>query len=76
MADNSQLKMLYGLWRKLKHVGAISDSSDRHLSAFLKRMTGVERGEWLNVEQAIVCIEGLKGWLARGIAKCEAAEKE
>ena len=45
------------------------DPSDRHLSAFVKKLTGIERAEWLAPEEAIKVIEVLKGWLARVVAK-------
>jgi phage gp16-like protein len=73
MADNRQLAMIRGLWRKLRYAGALADPSERHLSAFVKKMTGIERPEWLAPEEAIAVIEGLKSWLARVVAKAETA---
>ncbi|MGC1400190.1 gp16 family protein [Candidatus Binatus sp.] len=69
MADNRQLAMIRGLWKKLHYAGALSNPSDRHLSAFVKKLTGIERAEWLAPEEAIKVIEVLKGWLARVVAK-------
>ncbi len=73
MADNRQLAMIRGLWKKLRYAGALADPSERHLSSFVKKMTGIERAEWLNPEQAIKVIEALKSWLARVVAKTEPA---
>jgi phage gp16-like protein len=73
IADNSQLGMIHALWRRLKYAGALADPSERHLSAFVKKMTGIERPEWLSPEEAIRVIEGLKSWLARVVAKTEPA---
>ena len=73
IADNSQLGMIQALWRRLKYAGALTDASERHLSAFVKKMTGIERSEWLSPEEAIRVIEGLKTWLARVVEKTESA---
>jgi len=75
MADNPQLKMISSLWRQLKYVGALTDPSERGLSAFIKKMTGIERPEWLAPEQAIKVIEGLKAWRDRVLAKSQEAEQ-
>jgi phage gp16-like protein len=69
IADNSQLGMIQALWRRLKYAGALGDPSERHLSAFVKKQTGIERPEWLNPQEAIAVIEGLKSWLARVVEK-------
>jgi phage gp16-like protein len=74
IADNAQLGKIYGLWRQLRYAGAVTDPSERHLSGFIKKMTGIERAEWLAPEDAIQVIEGLKGWLNRVLAKSEHAE--
>jgi len=73
IADNPQLGMIRGLWKKLKYAGAITDPSERHLSRFVEKMTGIARPEWLNPQEAIAVIEGLKSWLARVLAKTEPA---
>jgi phage gp16-like protein len=71
MADNSQLAMIHGLWKQLRYAGALTDSSERHLSAFIKRLTNIERAEWLAPEEAVKVIEGLKAWRDRVVAKAE-----
>ncbi len=69
IADNSQLGMIHALWRRLKYAGALGDPSERHLFAFVKKMTGIERPEWLAPEEANKVIEGLKSWLDRVVVK-------
>jgi phage gp16-like protein len=69
IGNNSQLGLIQALWRRLKYAGALTDPSERHLSAFVKKMTGIERPEWLNPQEAIAVIEGLKSWLARVVEK-------
>ncbi len=75
IADNSQLGMIIGLWKQLRYAGALKDASERHLSTFVKKMTGIERAEWLAPEEAVKVIEGLKAWRDRVLAKSEAAEQ-
>lgn len=41
------------------------NNDDRRIHAFVKRMTGVERLEWLTMSQCEKVIEGLKAILAR-----------
>lgn len=76
MADDRQLAMIHGLWRQLQYAGALKDASERYLSAFIKKMTGIERAEWLAPEEAVKVIEGLKAWRDRVLAKSEAAEQQ
>ena len=71
MADNSQLAMIHGLWKQLRYAGALSDPSERHLGAFIRKMVGVDRAEWLAPEEAVKVIEGLKAWRARAVAKAD-----
>lgn len=73
IADNSQLGMIQGLWRRLKYAGALTDPSERHLSAFVKRRTGIQHAAWLNPQEANVVIESLKSWLQRVVEKTEPA---
>lgn len=57
------------LWWDLYWLGVIQDSSDRALSAFVARQTGVQRIDWLGPVQQRSVIEALKDWLAReGVA--------
>jgi phage gp16-like protein len=74
-ADNSQLRMIYGLWKQLRYAGALKDASERHLSAFVKKMTGIERAEWLAPAEAIKVTEGLKKWRDRVAARADEERK-
>lgn len=61
----SQLSKIWALWFDLHRVGKVRDKSAKALSAFCKRMTEVERLEWLTPEQSNVLIEALKDWQRR-----------
>ena len=61
-ADSEQAKMLRGLWLELAGLGYVQDASERALSAWVKRETGVAALQWLTVETAQKTIEKLKQW--------------
>lgn len=65
LADDPQSKLIRHLWLTLRDLGAIQDSSEAALAAFVKRQTKVERLEWLNGYQAGLVIESLKKWVDR-----------
>lgn len=71
IADNSQLGMIRGLWKQLGYLGVLTDAGEKHLSAFIKKMTGIDRAEWLSPNQAIKVIEGLKAWRDRVAARAD-----
>ncbi|HUY27309.1 MAG TPA: regulatory protein GemA [Candidatus Binataceae bacterium] len=56
------------IWRLLDQAGALRDSSDKALHAFVRRQTAGAQSipRWLTAEQANKVIEGLKAWLKRG----------
>ena len=62
------------LWRLLNEAGALKDSSEKALQAFIKRQTmGAQiMPRWLTAEQANKVIEGLKSWHARVHTRSEA----
>lgn len=60
-----QQRMIRGLWIDLAKREALRDRSDRALDAFVKRQSGVDRLEWLDVPGCAKVIEALKAWLAR-----------
>lgn len=60
-----QHRMIRGLWIDLGKAGKLRDRSDRALDAFCKRMTGIDRLEWLPVPAANSVIEALKAWRER-----------
>ena len=50
------------LWLDLKGMGELRDSSEKALLAYVKRLTGVSRMEWLTAVQMSYVIETLKSW--------------
>lgn len=52
--------------------GFIRDSSERAINAYVHRITGVGRLEWLGTDQASRVIETLKKWQKREL-KAQAA---
>ncbi len=64
-AKLTQLDLIYGLWNQLYRAGKLRDGSIQGLNAYVKRIVGVERLEWLTVAQKQKLIEMLKGWLRR-----------
>lgn len=65
LADDPQSKLIRHMWLRLHELGAVKDSSEGALAAFVKRQTKVDRLEWLNGYQATIVIESLKRWLLR-----------
>jgi phage gp16-like protein len=61
----SQASKILALWLELKRNGKLDKATDEALFAFCKKMSGVERPDWLTAAQANDVIEGLKSWLAR-----------
>ncbi|MCO1337086.1 regulatory protein GemA, partial [Microbulbifer sp. OS29] len=64
-AQQPQDRKIRALWLELANRGIVRDSSERALSSYVKRQTGVERLDWLNGQQATKVIEALKAWLDR-----------
>jgi hypothetical protein len=66
-------KKIRELWRLLNEAGALKDSSEKALQAFIRRQTmGAQMmPQWLTAEQANKLMEGLKAWHSR--ARREAA---
>jgi hypothetical protein len=64
--DPARVRMIRGLWIELSRVdGGVRDRSEAALRHFVKRLTRVDRLEWLSVEQAQKVTEALKDWSAR-----------
>lgn len=60
-----QARLIRHQWLRLKAMGALRNSSETALLAYVKRMTGVERMEWLAPAQAAYVIETIKAWVDR-----------
>lgn len=66
-SSNPQARKVRALWGALVRAGVVQAAAPGPaLRAFCERMTGVAAPEWLRGEQAVVVIEALKAWLARG----------
>lgn len=63
--DAPQAKMIRALWLTLRDMGALTDSSEAALLAFVKRMTGADAFEWLDSKQTNTVINALRGWIER-----------
>jgi phage gp16-like protein len=64
-AKSPQLSKLRAQWIELHGLGLVKDRSDAGLLKFCKRLTGVDRLEWLTSAQASKAIEGLKAMRQR-----------
>jgi len=65
LAQDAQSTKIRALWLSLHDRGAVRDSSEAALSAYVKRITHVDALQWLNTNQASRVIETLKKWHAR-----------
>lgn len=65
LADDTQSKKIRALWLEMHEQGIVRNSSEASLAAYVKRLTGVEALQWLDVKQASGVIEALKKWQAR-----------
>jgi phage gp16-like protein len=70
----AQHRMARGLWIDLWRAGVVRDRRDSALHAFVKRVTGVERLEWLSIADSNKVIEALKAMRDR--AEGVVAEKD
>ncbi|WP_238913777.1 gp16 family protein [Achromobacter insolitus] len=64
-ADSDQARLIRHLWLSLHGAGAVRDPSEAALAAWVKRETGVDAVQWLDIRQAGNCIEKLKNWIGR-----------
>lgn len=64
-AKSPQLAKMRAQWIELHGLGLVKDRSDAGLLKFCKRLTGVDRLEWLTPAQASKAIEGLKAMRQR-----------
>lgn len=72
VASQPTAKKIRSLWLQLRDAGALRDSSERALVAFVKNQTQVDTLHWLTPAQSYAVIERLKQWLARLPAKAGA----
>lgn len=64
MPDDTMVQKMVAMWIDLHKLGAVRNSSDKSLRAYVKRMTK-KPIEWLTVKQMSMVIESLKKWLER-----------
>jgi len=65
LADDPQSRKIRALWIELHQAGKVKNPAESALTAYVKRMTGVNALQWLNTAQASNVIEALKKWLER-----------
>lgn len=63
--EGTQDAKMLALWLELGRLGKLKNPAEAGLDAYCKRVTGVERREWLTARQAANVIEGLKAWIVR-----------
>lgn len=78
MASGEVPRKLRALWLSLYHLGAVRDPREEALAAYVKRTTGVEALQWLDVQSGSNAVEGLKKMAERagvewGLHKREAS---
>ena len=67
-----QADMIRALWREMHEAEIVRDPSERALSRFVHRQTGVSSLAWLGTRQASKVIEALKDWKKREKATMQA----
>lgn len=65
LAADPQSKKIRQLWIELHEAGKVKNPAESALEAYVKRMTGVAKLQWVTVAQASTVIEVLKKWLER-----------
>lgn len=65
MADDPQACLVRHHWLTLAHYGELRNTSETALLAYVKRITGVARFEWLKQPQMTVVVETIKKWVVR-----------
>lgn len=74
LAQGATARKIRSLWLQLRDIGVLENPDEAALLAYVKRMTDVDRLEWLNDAQERRVIESLKQWLTR--AKREKSDRE
>jgi phage gp16-like protein len=73
-ADNAQDRMARALYHECVKSGALRDRDERGFLKLVKRITGIDRLEWMNAEDANKVIEALKSIKRRQEVAAEAEE--
>ncbi|MFI8017645.1 gp16 family protein [Serratia marcescens] len=67
VADFPQAGKIRALWLEMHDQGIVHDRTEAALQAFIRKMTAVDRLQWLTPEQASGVIEMLKQWQKRAL---------
>jgi hypothetical protein len=67
-----ELRKIWSLWQQLADAGQVQQRDRAGLIAWVARLTGVDRLEWLNTHQTALVIEAAKKWLQRAEDEAEA----
>lgn len=65
LAQDAEHKKIRALWLFLHDLGVVKNPSEAALSAYVKRLTGVDALQWINGSQAEKVIESQKKWAMR-----------
>jgi phage gp16-like protein len=63
--QSEQALLVRHKWLMLKHYGILRDPSERALLKYVRRITKVDRMEWLKSWQMNLLVEAIKKWVAR-----------
>jgi hypothetical protein len=80
LAQDPESTMIRGLWLMLHELGAVRNPSEASLTAYSKRMTGVDALQWANGYKAngnhhkYILIESLKKWSMRHLPEAVKAK--
>ena len=64
-----QDKKIRALWLNMADAGIVKNRDEAALLAYVKRVTGCDRLEWVTTAQAARVIESLKQWQQREVSK-------
>lgn len=68
-SSKPHVRKVFAIWNAMAEDGIVTDRSREALSAFCKRMAGVDNPEWMTPDAAAIVIEALKAWRGREMAK-------
>jgi phage gp16-like protein len=68
LCDDPQPRKIRSLWLRLRDMDVLRNPSEQALLAYVKRLTRVDRMEWLDRRQLSFVIETLKSWVNREAA--------
>jgi len=60
--DDRRHRKIVAMWITLHKAGAVKNSSDLALQAYVRRTTGIDNLRWCGDKECFALIEGLKAW--------------